>query len=104
MRNEVLRLSTRWKQFVVCELQDGRKVTGTIGSAQSDSFVLNTSLFNRNEKVRYSQLRVPPRPVAAVGRKVVDGLKIAGMVAVGIIALPLVLPAYGLVAAGVIQD
>lgn len=99
MRDEVLRLGARRKQFVLCELSDGRKVTGTIGSARVHSFFLNTGLFDRYQEVRYSELRVPPRPVAAVGKKILDGLEIAGMVAVVIVALPIVLPLYPLLLA-----
>lgn len=104
VREEVRRFGARKHQFVQCQLADGRRITGTISRVETHSLVLHRGLFGQYQTVRYSDLRTTPRPVLAVGKRVVDGLEIAG-VSLGVIAvLPLVIVFIPLLAAGVISD
>jgi hypothetical protein len=88
VRDAVHKLGHRKTQFVLCELTNGKKLSGTINEDKTYSFVLNTGLFNQSEELRYADLRLPPRPILGIGRKVEDGLEIAGLVAVVILAIP----------------
>jgi hypothetical protein len=104
LREEVRRLGARQHQFVQCQLADGRRMTGTISTMETHSFVLHRGLFGQYQSIRYADLRTAPRPVLAVGKRAVDGLKITG-ISLGVVALlPLVIVFIPLVAAGVISD
>ncbi len=103
-RESIYELAARPKQFVRVRLVDGRVLTGTINYRNMEGFQLQTTIFGSGQMIHYRKLAEPPRPVLAVGTRTVRGLEIAGMVALCIAAIPLVVVFYPLVAAGVIQD
>ena len=103
-RDSLYELAARHKQFVHVRLVDGRVLTGTINYRNMEGFQLQTTIFGSGQMIHYRKLAEPPRPVLAVGTRTVRGLEIAGMVALCIAAIPLVVVFYPLVAAGVIQD
>lgn len=102
-RETVRKLGVDTHGFVHCELLDGKVRTGVITSIRDDGFMLKDGIiFSR--WIRYTELKAGPRSVPAVGTRIGQGFKWAGLVAGCIAAAPLALVYYPLVAAGVIAD
>lgn len=74
-------------RFVHCDLPNGKVRTGVITNIRDDGFVLKDGIFVTHW-ISYTDLKAAPRPVAAVGTKIGQGFKWAGLVAVTIPLLP----------------
>ena len=74
-------------RFVRCDLPDGKVRTGVITNIRDDGFVLKDGIF-ATHWISYTDLKAAPRPVAAVGTKIGQGFKWAGLVAVTMPLLP----------------
>jgi len=74
-------------RFVHCDLANGKVRTGVITDIHEYGFVLKDGiLFDR--WIPYSDLKAAPRPVAAVGTRIGQGIKWTGLVLVTIPLLP----------------
>jgi hypothetical protein len=91
IRIAVSRYARQRKQYIRCELLDGRVLVGTVGQTSSDEFGLNIGVIT-TKWIKYSELASEPRPVEASGQKFVRGMEIFGMFAVVIITAPIVIP------------
>ncbi len=103
-RESVYELAARHKQFVHVHLADGKALTGTIDFASAEAFLLQTNILGSGHLIHYRQLAEPPRPVLAVGTRTIRGLETTGLVALCILAIPVAVVLYPLIAAGVIKD
>lgn len=65
---------------------------------------MRTGILGNGPDISYGELNAAPRPVAAVGTHLKNGLEWTGFVGVCVVLSPLVLVFYPLVLAGVIQD
>ena len=61
--------------------------TGVITAIREDEFVLKDGIFATHE-ISYTDLKAAPRPVAAVGTKIGQGLQWTGLVLATIPVLP----------------
>jgi hypothetical protein len=104
LRETVYELAGRPKQYVHLRLVNGKVLTGTIGEASTEAFLLKTGILGGGHTFHYRELAEPPRPVLAVGTRTVKGLEVTGLVVVCIAAIPLVVVLYPLILAGVIRD
>jgi hypothetical protein len=104
LRDTIYKLAGRRNQFVHVRLADGKALTGTIRLAGNEAFLLETDILGNSRSIHYRQLAEPPQPVLAVGTRAVRGLETTGLVALCIIAIPVALALYPLIAAGVIKD
>jgi hypothetical protein len=104
LREAIYALASHAKQYVHVRLADGRVLTGTISNANNDTFQVRSHILGDGHIVRYDQLAEPPRPVPAVGTRVVKGLEVSGLVALCIVAIPLFVALYPLILTGVISD
>jgi hypothetical protein len=102
-RSAVQELGVDKHRFVHCELLNGKVRTGVITEIREDGFTLKDGIII-SQWIPFSDLKAAPRPVPAVGTRIGQGFKWTGLIAGCIAAVPLVLPMYVLVAAGVIQD
>jgi hypothetical protein len=102
-RETVRKLGVNTHRFVHCDLRDGKVRTGVITKIRDDGFMLKDGIiFSR--WIRYTELKAGPRSVPAVGTRIGQGFKWAGLVAGCVAAAPLALVFYPFVAAGVIAD
>jgi len=74
-------------RFVHCDLPNGEVRTGVITRIDDRGFVLKDGIIF-DQRISYSDLQAAPRPVAAVGTRIGQGLKWAGLVIVTIPLLP----------------
>jgi hypothetical protein len=102
-RETVRTLGVNTHRFVHCDLPDGKVRTGVITSIRDDGFMLKDGIIF-SQWIRYTDLRAAPRSVPAVGTRIGQGFKWAGLVTGCIVVAPLALVIYPLIAAGVIQD
>lgn len=65
---------------------------------------MRSHILGDGHTVRYDQLAEPPRPVLAVGTRAVKGLEVTGLVALCIVAIPLIVALYPLILTGIISD
>jgi len=103
MREAVQSLGVDKHRFVHCRLKDGSHLVGGITSIQQGNFVISQGIWG-SRGIRYSDLQEEPRPVAAVGEHLENGLKWTGLATVCVALSPLLIPLIPLVYAGVIQD
>jgi hypothetical protein len=74
-------------RFVHCDLSNGKVRTGVITEIHDYGFVLKDGiLFDR--WIPYKDLTAAPRPVTAVGTRIGQGFKWAGLVLVTVPLLP----------------
>ena len=74
-------------RFVHIDLPKGKVRTGVITAIREDEFVLKDGIFATHE-ISYTDLKAAPRPVAAVGTKIGQGLQWTGLVLATIPVLP----------------
>jgi hypothetical protein len=103
-RETVYALAARHNQFVHVRLVNGKVLTGTISWVSPEAFLVQTDVLGNCDSVHYHQLAEPPRPVLAAGTRAVRGLETTGLVVLCVVALPLAVVVYPLIAAGVLQD
>jgi hypothetical protein len=102
-RDVVQKLGIHRNRFVHCELPNGKVRTGVITEIRDDGFMLKDGIFI-SQWIPYTDLKVAPRPVAAVGTRIGQGFKWTGLVVGCVAAIPLVVVFYPLVLVGAIQD
>jgi hypothetical protein len=102
-REAVRELGVDTHRFVHCDLPNGKVRTGVITSIRDDGFMLKDGIVF-SQWIRYTDLKAAPPSVPAVGTRIGQGFKWAGLVAGGIVVAPLALVFYPLIAAGVIAD
>jgi hypothetical protein len=84
-REAVRKLGVNKNHFVHCELPNGKVRTGVITEIRDDGFKLKDGIII-SQWIPYTDLKAAPRPVAAVGTRIGQGFKWAG-VGLGIVAL-----------------
>jgi hypothetical protein len=104
LRESVYELASHPKQYAHVRLADGKVLTGTISNAHQDTFQVRSHILGDGHTVRYDQLAEPPRPVLAAGTRAVKGLEVTGLVALCIVAIPLIVALYPLILTGIISD
>ena len=104
LRESVYDLASHPKQYAHVRLADGKVLTGTISNADHDTFLVRSHILAGGYTVHYDQLVEPPRPVLAVGTRAVKGLEVTGLVALCILAIPLIVALYPLILTGIISD
>jgi hypothetical protein len=90
-REAVRKLGVNTHHFVHCDLPNGRVRTGVITQIRDDGFMLKDGIL-MSQWIHYTDLKAAPRPVPAVGTRIGQGFKWAGVglgVAVLIPFLPL---------------
>jgi hypothetical protein len=102
-RDAVQKLGVSKHRFVHCELPDGKVRTGVITQIGEEGFTLKDGIII-SQWIRYTDLKAAPRPVAAVGTRIGQGFKWAGVVVGCAAAIPLVIVLTPLVLTGVIKD
>jgi hypothetical protein len=87
-REAVQKLGVAKHRYVHCDLPGGKVRTGVITEVRDDGFVLKDGIII-SQWIPYSDLKTAPHPVAAVGTRIGQGFKWAG-VGLGVaILLPL---------------
>jgi len=81
----------RRRQYVRCELKDGRVLVGTVVYARDNYFVPRTGAAAEKD-IEYSQMASEPQPVAGTGQKIKRDAEITGMVTVAVVLAPIVIP------------
>jgi hypothetical protein len=84
-REAVRKLGVDKYHFVHCELPHGKVRTGVITEIRDDGFTLKDGIIIA-QWIPYTDLKAAPRPVAAVGTRIGQGFKWAG-VGLGVAAL-----------------
>jgi hypothetical protein len=84
-REAVRKLGVNTHRFVHCELPHGKVRTGVITEIRDEGFTLKDGIFI-SQWIPYTDLKAAPRPVAAVGTRIGQGFKWAG-VGLGVVAL-----------------
>jgi len=84
-REAVQKLGVNKQHFVHCDLPNGRVRTGVITDIRDNGFTLKDGIFF-SQWIPYTDLKAAPRPVAAVGTRIGQGFKWAG-VTLGVVAL-----------------
>lgn len=84
-KQAVQKLGVNAHRFVHCDLPNGKVRTGVITQIHDNGFVLKDGIFF-DQWISYSDLKAAPRPVAAVGTRIGQGFKWAGVV---LIVIPL---------------
>jgi hypothetical protein len=102
-REAVRKLGVHKHRFVHCELPNEKVRTGVITSIRDDGFTLKDGILIA-QWIPYTDLKAAPRPVAAVGTRIGQGLKWTGLVAGCIAAVPLVVVMLPFVFTGVLTD
>lgn len=77
------------------ELKDHSVVTGTIVAIGPEDFRVRPGMLHQDHVIRYHELGAPPRPTAAVGTHLKNGLEVAGLVALCVVLLPVCLLGVG---------
>jgi len=78
-RDVVRKLGVDKHRYIHCDLPNGRVRTGVITAIGDDSFTLKDGIMT-NHSIHYTDLRTTPRPVAAVGTRVVHVIRLTGFV------------------------
>lgn len=89
-RETVRKLGVNTHRFVHCDLPNARVRTGVITDIRDNGFTLKDGIFF-SQWIPYTDLKAAPRPVAAVGTRIGQGFKWAG-VTLGVVALIPVFP------------
>jgi hypothetical protein len=89
-RETVRTLGVNTRRFVHCDLPNGKVRTGVITSIRDEGFMLKDGILI-SQWIRYTDLKAAPRPVAAVGTRIGQGFKWAGVVVGCVAASPLFL-------------
>ena len=84
-REAVGKLGVDKHRFVHCELPNGKVRTGVITEIRDDGFTLKDGIIV-SQWIPFTDLKAPPRPVPAVGTRIGQGFKWAG-VGLGVAAL-----------------
>jgi hypothetical protein len=84
-RDVVRKLGVNTHRFVHCDLPNGKVRTGVITQIRDEGFTLKDGIFI-SQWISYTDLKAAPRPVAAVGTRIGQGFKWAG-VGLGVAAL-----------------
>jgi len=77
-RDAVQKLGIHRNRFIHCELPNGKVRTGVITEIRDDGFMLKDGIFI-SQWVPYTDLKAAPRPVLAVGTRIGQGFKWAGV-------------------------
>jgi hypothetical protein len=77
-RDVVQKLGIHRNHFVHCELPNGKVRTGVITEIRDDGFMLKDGIINA-QWISYTDLKAAPRPVPAVGTRIGQGFKWAGV-------------------------
>jgi hypothetical protein len=77
-RNAVQKLGIHRNRFVHCELPNSKVRTGVITEIRDDGFMLKDGIFI-SQWIPYTDLKAAPRPVPAVGTRIGQGFKWAGV-------------------------
>ena len=102
-REAVEKLGVNQHRFVHCELATGRVRTGVITHINDSGFNLKDGIF-LSQWIPYTDLKAAPRAVPAIGTRIGQGFKWAG-VGVGVaVAIPLCIVMLPLIATGAIAD
>jgi hypothetical protein len=88
-REAVHELGVDKHRYVHCELLDGKVRTGVIVEIREEGLTLKDGITN-SQWIAFTALKTPPRPVPAVGTRVVHGLQWGGLVLAMIAAIPLI--------------
>jgi len=83
----VQKLGVDQHRFVHVDLPKGKVRTGVITDIRENGFPLKDGIFGAHE-IFYTDLKAAPRPVAAVGTRIGQGFKWAGVVLVAVPLLP----------------
>lgn len=83
----VQKLGVDKHRFVHVDLPKGKARTGVIMQIEAQGFILKDGIIF-DQWISYADLQAAPRPVAAVGTKIGQGLKWTGLVLVTIPLLP----------------
>jgi len=84
-REAVRKLGVNKQHFVHCDLPNGKVRTGVITEIRDDGFTLKDGII-LSQRIPYTDLKAAPRRVPAVGTRIGQGFKWAG-VGIGIAAL-----------------
>jgi hypothetical protein len=84
-REVVRKLGVNKNHFVHCELPNGKVRTGVITQIRDEGFILKDGIFI-SQWIPYTDLKAAPRRVPAVGTRIGQGFKWAG-VGLGVAAL-----------------
>ena len=101
LRESVRSLGTDKHRFVRCELNDHSVITGPITSIGDERFFVRTGIMGNGRSISYRELSAEPRPVAAVGEHLKNGLEWTGVAGLAVVVSPVFLV---LGVTGVIQD
>lgn len=106
-RQAVKSLGISKTKFVRCEFRNGKHLVGAITDFDDRSFTVSYGAWHKRH-ITYSELSAPPVRVAAVGEHIAytaeTTLVVAGITALCVVALPVVVVLMPLVITGVIQD
>src|SRR5215475_7367176 len=78
MREAVQALGVDRHRFVRCRLKNGLQFVGGITSIHQRNFVISQGIWN-SKGILYAELEEKPRPVAAIGEHLENGLKWTGL-------------------------
>lgn len=81
----VQKLGVDKHRFVHCDLPNGKVRTGVITEILDEGFTLKDGIIN-SQWIPYTDLRAAPRPVAAVGTRIGQGLKWTAL-GIGMVAM-----------------
>jgi hypothetical protein len=87
-REAVQKLGADKYRYVHCELPGGKVRTGVITEIRDDGFMLKDGIVI-SQWIPYTDLKAAPRPVAAVGTRIGQGFKWAGVGLGLVILIPL---------------
>lgn len=101
LRESVRSLGADKHRFVRCELSDHSVITGAITSIGDERFFVRTGIMGNGQAISYRELSAEPRPVAAVGEHLKNGLEWTGVAGLAVVLAPIF---FVLGVTGVIQD
>lgn len=101
LRESVRSLGTDQHRFVRCELKDHSVITGPITSIGNERFFVRKGIMGSGQAISYRELSAEPRPVAAVGEHLKNGLEWTGVAGLAVVLAPIFFVLGG---TGVIQD
>jgi len=87
-REAIRKLGVNKNHFVHCELPNGKVRTGVITEIRDEGFTLKDGIIT-SQRIPYTDLKAAPRPVAAVGTRIGQGFKWAGVGLGVVVLLPL---------------
>jgi hypothetical protein len=96
-RDAVRKLGVDKHRFVHCELHNGKVRTGVIVAIRDNGFTLKDGIIN-SQWIPFTDLKATPRAVPAVGTRIGQGFKWAGVIVGCVAASPLFLLFAGMAA------